>query len=96
MRGFICVVLSKSASQDLYHSLALLARRLYTSNVNPDGLSPPLVCRLIALDKCPGVRPIGICNTARRILAKPSYLYSEMTFRRQMALNSCAQDKLLV
>ena len=60
----------KSASQDLCHSLALLARRLCTSNVNPDGLSPLLACRLIALDKCPGVRPIGICNTARRILAK--------------------------
>ena len=60
----------KSASNDLCHSLALLARRLCTSHVDPRGLSSLLACRLIALDKCPGVRPIGICETARRIVSK--------------------------
>ena len=38
--------------------------------VDPSGLSSFLACRLIALDKCPGVRPIGICETARRIITK--------------------------
>ena len=37
---------------------------------DPNGLSALLACRLIALDKCPGVRPIGICETARRIISK--------------------------
>ncbi len=58
----------KYASQDLCYSLALLARRLCTEYVDPNGLTALMACRLIALDKRPGVRPIGICETARRII----------------------------
>ena len=60
----------KSASDDLCNSLALLARRLCTTFVDPEGLAPLMACRLIALNKKPGVRPIGICEVARRIIAK--------------------------
>ena len=59
-----------SASTDLCHSLALLARRLCSQFVHPDGLSALLACRLIALDKNPGVRPIGVGEISRRIIAK--------------------------
>ncbi len=59
-----------TASHDLCHALALLAKRLCTDHVDPQGLAPLVACRLIALDKNPGVRPIGICETARRIIAK--------------------------
>ena len=59
-----------SASRDLCHALAHFARRLCTTLVDPRGLSSFLACRLIALDKCPGVRPIGVCETVRRIVAK--------------------------
>ncbi|XP_065918834.1 uncharacterized protein [Dysidea avara] len=46
-------------------------RRLCTSfHSASDLLSPFLVCRLIALDKNPGVRPIGVCEVMRRIVAK--------------------------
>ena len=38
--------------------------------MDPKGLHALLACRLIALDKGPGVRPIGICETARRIISK--------------------------
>ena len=38
--------------------------------LDPKGLSPFLACRLIVLNKNPGVRPIGICETSRRIVAK--------------------------
>lgn len=46
------------------------AKLLCTSLLDPQGLVPFLACRLIALDKYPGVRPIGIGNTARCIIAK--------------------------
>ena len=58
------------ALNDLCSSLAMTARRICTSYVDPNLLSPLLASRLIALDKCPGVRPIGIGDTARRIIAK--------------------------
>ena len=60
----------KEASSDLCHSLAMVARRICTSYVDPKLISPLLACRLIALDKNPGVRQIGIGDTVRRILAK--------------------------
>ena len=60
----------KAASNDICHSLALLAKRLCTTLINPKGISSLLACRLIELDKCPGVRPIGVCETHRRIIAK--------------------------
>ena len=60
----------KSASHDLCHSLAISAQRICTNLVDPSAIGPLLACRLIALNKNPGVRPIGIGDTARRIIAK--------------------------
>ena len=60
----------KSASTGLCDSLAAVTRRLSTTLVDPRGLSGFVACRLIALDKCPGVRPIGIGETVRRIIGK--------------------------
>ena len=57
-------------SPELCHTLALMAKWLASTYVDPKGLEPFLACRLVALDKRPGVRPIGICETARRIIAK--------------------------
>ena len=60
----------KGASIDLCNSLALVARRICTLFVDPKCIAPLLACRIIALDKNPGVHPIGIGDTARRIIAK--------------------------
>ena len=60
----------KGASRDLCTSLAAVAQRLCSSYVDPATIKPLLASRLIALDKQPGVRPIGIGDTAQRIIAK--------------------------
>ena len=60
----------KCASRDLCTSLTSVAIRISTTYVHPSSIAPLLACRLIALDKHPGVRPIGIGDTARRIIAK--------------------------
>ena len=56
----------KSASADLCEALAATARRHCTTFVNRDCLpsSPD------RMEKCPGVQPIGIGETARRIISK--------------------------
>ena len=38
--------------------------------MNPSIIAPLLACHLTALDKHPGVHPIGIDDTAQRIIAK--------------------------
>jgi len=65
----LCTVF-KTASADLCHFLALLAKRISTSYLDPKVLFPFLACRLIALNKNPGIRPIWVCETARRIVSK--------------------------
>ena len=49
-------------SSDLRSALSRCARGLCTDFVDPQGLDALLACRLIPLDKNPGVRPVGICE----------------------------------
>ena len=58
------------ASNTLCTALAALARRISTEYVDPTPLRAFIACRLIPLDKSPGVRPIGVCEIARRIIGK--------------------------
>ena len=60
----------KNYSTDLSDVLASLCRKICTEYLDPSDLAPLVACRLIALDKCPGVRPIGIGECARRIICK--------------------------
>ena len=60
----------KGASTDLCESLAATARRICTCYVDPRGLSAFVAYRLIALDKSPGISPIGIGETARRLIGR--------------------------
>ena len=59
-----------SVSHDLCSALAAVGRRLCSSLVNPESISAFVACHLIPLNKCPGVRPIGVGEVPRRIIAK--------------------------
>jgi len=50
--------------------LAAVARRLCIHDVDPAELMAFVACRLVPLDKHPGVCPIGIGDVPRRIIAK--------------------------
>ena len=58
------------ASNDLCEGLVSFARRLCTSFVDPGGISGLVAGRLIAPDKNPGVRPIGVGEVVRRIVSR--------------------------
>ena len=57
-----------SISRDLCQAHADIAKHLCTQFIDPSLTAPFLACRLNALDKRPGVRPIGIGDTVRRML----------------------------
>ena len=58
------------ASEGLCNSLASVAHCLATSEIDPTFLAPFVACRLISMDKNPGVHPIDIGDIPQRILAK--------------------------
>ena len=58
------------ASDDLCSALASIAKKICTTYVDPTSLAPYTACRLIALEKDPGIRPIGIGEVVRRIIGK--------------------------
>ncbi len=67
------MVCSKSygnASSILAQAVANITKRICTEKINPTYLKEILASRLIPLDKCPGVRPIGIGEVLRRIMTK--------------------------
>ena len=63
-----------SHSTDLRDAFASLAKEICTTSVDPKGLEAFVACRLIALDKCPGVRPIGIGETSYIASLEEQYL----------------------
>ena len=58
------------ASGEVCTAVARVARRLCSSYVDPEGITSLAACCLIALDKSPGVRPIGIREALEESLAK--------------------------
>ena len=81
----------KDASTSLTNALASVARRLVTEFVDPQGLEALLANRGIAIDKCPGLRPVGVGEMARRILGKAVMAVTGEKVREAVgALQLCA------
>ena len=60
----------KKEAKDLRDQIAILARKLAKQIIDPTSIESLIACRLIPLNKNPGVRPIGIGEILRRIIGK--------------------------
>ena len=69
-------------SDETSKTLAKIAQKISTEILSPELLEPFNACRLIPLDKNPGVRPIGISEVIRRIIGR--------------TITKCLQSELMV
>ena len=60
----------KDSSSSLCNAVAVLARRIATDYMDPKGLEALLPNPGIAIDKCPGLRSVGVGGIVRRIIGK--------------------------
>ena len=60
----------KKENKELRNQIAKFAKLLATKCVDPHTLESYVACRLIPLDKNPGVRPIGVGEILRRVVGK--------------------------
>ena len=78
-----------SSSVQLCGSVAAVCRQLCNSLTPWDDVRALVAIRLIALDKCPSIRPIGIGETLRRIIGKAVCLVTRLD-----AALVCGTDQL--
>ena len=78
-----------SSSARLHDTIAAVCHRLCNTITPWEDISALVACRLIALNKCPGVRPIGIGETLRRIIGKTICLATRID-----ATMVCGSDQL--
>ena len=69
-----------------------MAREISTEFIDSSGISSLVACRLIALDKNPGARPIGACETIRRIISKAILNVVKNILTVAVAVQFCASQ----
>ena len=68
-KHLLCSNTFKVQQKNLCDAIAKLTQQICVTQINPAHLKELFACRLIPLDKYPGVRPIGI-KVLRRIIGK--------------------------
>ena len=69
-RRMLCSSHFKAEGKELRDQLAIFTRKIATEHLDPVALEPYTSCRLIPLNKNPGVRPIGVGELMRRVVGK--------------------------
>ena len=78
-------------SNELCEAIARLTRRICSTYVDPRGISSLVASRLIALDKSPGIRPIGVGEILRRLIGKVVLHIAQEDIQRTVgSLQLCA------
>ena len=82
-------------SDELAEAIAKMTKILCTEKIeDKDSLVPIMACRLIPLEKNPGIRPIGIGEVLRRIMGKAVLtIFREEIIEQAGSLQSCAGVK---
>ncbi|CAB3982253.1 Hypothetical predicted protein [Paramuricea clavata] len=77
-RRILCSKNFKTEGKILREELAILTRNLLKTSYHPSLLEGYTSCRLIPLDKNPGIRPIGVGEILRRIIGKTVTTFLKM------------------
>ena len=90
-RRIICSKNFNREGKMLREELAEFAKNIATKHYNPSLIEAYTSCRLIPLDKDPGIRPIGIGEVLRRIIGKSiSRSVSQCIMEAAGPLQTCA------
>ena len=69
-RRILCSKSFNVVGKTLREEIAVFTKNLLTKSYQPSLIEPFVACRLLPLDKNPGIRPIGVGEVLRRIVGK--------------------------
>ena len=82
-------------SENLRDSVASLSRRIANSIVPWSSVRALMASKLVALDKCPGVRPVGVGEALRRVIGKTVCMITRTDIEEVAGIDQlCAGMKL--
>jgi len=90
-RRILCSKNFSTAGKGLREEIATFTRNLLTVDYDPSLIQPLTSCRLIPLNKDPGIRPIGVGEVLRRIMGKAvSWSFKDEIKEAAGPLQTCA------